>query len=307
MPRPRNLQSEQEALYLRQQGLPVIEVARRLGVTESTISVWTAKYLPPSYDADFLDHDTELRSYFLGLFVADGWMGNSNNAYIALNDQQIINDIVRVTNYRNKITMIKNKKWKTNELSGTISYRISYAKRPGSVLRQLGFTNHKTGNEFIPSGISHTTFRHFLRGLSDGDGTMNLVSNRGRLYPQWGLVCANKSLLQNILDRLRNVISSSRVTVLEKQTEKGHIYKLQLGPYDSVAIGEFMYKDSTLRIDRKHDVWCRCKKIKLHHHQWSQHEIDQALMGVVPEGRSRSSYYAILHKLQNNHKALIEV
>lgn len=46
------------------------------------------------YDAGFIVRETPLRSYFLGLFMADGWMSSNNRqAFIALNDKQIIDDL----------------------------------------------------------------------------------------------------------------------------------------------------------------------------------------------------------------------
>ena len=129
-----------------------------------------------SYDTKFLDTESELRSYFLGLFMADGWIDNKGGVHISLVDKQIIDDLVVATNYTNKVLNIVRK----NNFGIQNMYRISYYKLYDK-MKALGFIEKKTGNEFIPERITYT-FHHFLRGLSDGDGCLHFEQRPNKKY-----------------------------------------------------------------------------------------------------------------------------
>jgi hypothetical protein len=290
MPRKRNLEGERQALNMRLQGVPIAMVAEKLGVSSGTVSAWTRGLLPTRYDLHFLDRDDELRAYFLGLFMADGWLSRRGQAYVSLNDKQLIDDLTVATKYRANITRIPLRKWGTKKLSGSYSYRIGFGYRPAQVLRELGITAEKTGHEIIPP-LSDTMFPHFLRGVSDGDGTMGVVKNRGRSYLQWSLVSASREFLEGILARLGSRISS-RASVHQKKTKRGHIYKLQFGQSDSLAVGELAYTGSTLRLNRKYAVWLVGKELPLHHRSWTLEEVALVKLGQRPGRRSMSAFYS---------------
>jgi len=175
---------------------------------------------------------------------------------------------------------------------------------PLQVLKSLGFTSDKTGNEFIPEGCDGEWFPHFLRGLSDGDGSMSIVVNRRDERLQWSLVCACKEFLEHIVQRLHERgLVGQKVGVLAKGgsgKKKGSrkMFKLSLGHADSVAIGEYMYADASLKLERKYDIWCSGRAIQTNHRHWSRHEIGLARDGVCPEGRSKSAYYAMRRRLR---------
>jgi hypothetical protein len=170
---------------------------------------------------------------------------------------------------------------------------------------QLGFTSRKTGNEFIPSGISRKNFRHFLRGFSDGDGSMCLVPSYGKKVLSWELTCASREFLEALIARIRQekIIHTMGPCVYEKKQRKNKrekpVFKVAMGHADSVAVGQFMYLDASLKLKRKHRNWQLGAKIQLAFRHWSASEISLAMAGTVPKGRSKAAYYAIRYKFHS--------
>lgn len=276
-------------------------MAKELGVSVGTVSAWTKGKLTAPYDLRFLREDGELRSYFLGLFVADGWLEERGRAaYVALNDRQIVDDVAQALQYRNKIVEIPLRKWGSSELSGKISHRIGLAREPLQDLMALGFTATKTGNEFVPAGLSESTFHHFLRGVSDGDGTMSLVRNRSEVRLQWSLVSSSEEFLEEVLEHLHTVGAVAHgVEVLPRDTpSEAPMFKIMLGHADSVRVGSYMYADATLLLRRKFQTWKRGATVVTAHRRWTKQEIEMARQGEVPAGRTRNAYLAMRRRIR---------
>lgn len=243
----------------------------------------------------FLNQESELRSYFLGLFMADGWI-NKNGFYISLVDKDLIDNLACLTNNQNKITECKNKISRTG-------YRIGfYNKQDIDKMIELGFSivENKTGNEFIPKCITKNNFNHFLRGLSDGDGHYSLIKNRNNKQLEWGITCANKYFLQNIVNFLieNSIISNEKHTVRERYSK--NCYKLSLGHHDSIRVGNFIYNQANVFLERKKQVYETSKLINCERNpKWTKNEINLIKDGILPEGRTKSAMYAKLYYLKN--------
>jgi len=236
-----------------------------------------------------MDEDTPTRAYTLGLFVADGWIERRGKSfYISCTDRQIIVDVAEAVDFTNKIVIGK-AGWGSNK-TGKM-YRLGFAGRPLEQIKAMGFTADKTGGEFIPNTVSDTTLHHFLRGLTDGDGTWGVVAGK---YLSWGMISASESFLVLLLDRLRGlrVIRASGVQVKPRPSTNGVVYRIRLGHEDSVALGDFMYQGTNLMLHRKHDIYMAHRDLNLKIHRWTPEELEMALSGVCPPGRSRSAYHA---------------
>lgn len=204
------------------------------------------------YDIEFLNKESELRSYFLGLFVSDGWLDNKRGVYLSVKDKQIIDQLAEETNYTNKITHIT--KSVTNYGKQDM-YRLGYCKLHAQ-MRELGFTTKKTGHEFIPSEIDNT-FEHFLRGLSDGDGCFYTVKRKkNKTYLQWELTCASERFLIDLRDEISNRIERcSCLKVKQRQGTKKPVFRIRCNQNDaSVALANYMYKKAKIKLDRKFEI-----------------------------------------------------
>ncbi len=252
------------------------------------------------YNLDFLDKDNELRSYFLGLYMADGWMDQKGNFFISSVDKQLIDDLVLRLNYTNIITESKNLTY--NPDSKSISYRIGFCKKElRHKMKKLGFTVNKTGHEFIPNCISNETFHHFLRGLSDGDGHFSFanIKSRNTKSLEWGITCASESFLQILINKLRNESICAYNNVSVRKRKNANAYEIKLSHHDSVKLGNFIYNKSSLYLIRKYEKFLSGKAFKCKRNpRWTKQEIEMAIRGIIPKNRTKNGQTALIRKLK---------
>lgn len=241
------------------------------------------------YDITFMDTDSEFRSYFLGLYMTDGWMDNSRGLYISLSDEQIINDIVEKTQYTNKILNITSK-----TIYGEQNmFRIAYCNLYDAFIN-IGFPIKKTGNEFIPKEISDDTFCHFLRGLSDGDGCFYLSNGTKRKdgtynqYLQWEITCASKEFLYEVLNNITKHIGENNIRVEKRSGTIIPVFRLRCNKHnEAINLAKFMYKNNTIKLNRKYDLYKSVENIVVKELKpWTKEEILMLYNNMRPPNRS---------------------
>lgn len=301
MPRPLDKVRIAKARELYQQGIPLKDIAPQVDRILVTVALWCKDLIPPSperHGQNFMDTDSELRSYFLGLFMADGWLQDA--AFIESKDYDAIAAIATSIHYTKPIMAVRGHKYGSREPSDTYTHRIMVTGRPYQHLVNLGFPKIKSGKEFIPSDVTPETFRHFLRGVSDGDGTMIQVMQYGKPRLEWSLVCANPQFLNDILIRLRQEgVIGEGISVRPHRM----IYRIHTGHKDAIAIGAYMYKDATLYMGRKFQPFDQLREVALAHRRWTAEEAQMALEGQIPVGRTRSAFHMVLRKLAARPKS----
>ena len=219
------------------------------------------------YDSSFLDTDSELRAYFIGLFLADGCFNKHSGILIALTDKQIIDDLAYWIQYKNSTHV-------TVPEGHNPQYAIRLYGEFCDKFKKLGFLPGKKAHRLeIPSCISKKTFPHFLRGFTDGDGSFYM--HRGKVhgevvyYLNWKLVSIAKSFLENVLARLNEykVIFTDCGVSCNKPSPSKHgtlpIYSINLGHVNSINIGEYIYKNATIGLKRKYRVYKTAKEMQL--------------------------------------------
>jgi len=253
-----------------------------------------------NYDLSFINTDCELRSYFLGLWMSDGWLDWVNRICISSSDSQIIEDLVVRLKFTNKITKQRNRKFRSSEYSGTFQYTLAI-RHPilTNWMKSLGAVISKTGHEFIPECISSNTFHHFLRGYSDGDGSLFITNHKqaNRRYLMWGLTSKEPDILINILSYLR---SKSIIAAPGCNPRRyNHKCQLNLGHVDSLRLCKYIYQDATIKLDRKYQVYLLGLSTApiLRHRLWTAAEDMQLLTTGSVDGRSKDAKRARRRKL----------
>ncbi len=236
---------------------------------------------------NFILCDTEIRAYFLGLFMADGWC-TKDGFHISLIDKELIDQLAKEIGFSGKICCYYN-------LGGYKScqptYRLNFtgvaARR---AIISLGFKlSKKTGEEFLPVCLNAGNIRHFLRGFSDGDGCFTVVKNGKRHYLEWNVTCANKEFLENILVYLTNhsVISMKGHNIRERIGK--HCFRLSLSHHDAIRLGQYFYENTTLYLKRKYTKWEEGKKILVKRKpKWTKIELENVLQKDIT-GRSKAA------------------
>lgn len=203
------------------------------------------------YNTTFFKENNELSAYFLGLFVTDGNLSKTKVTSFSLTDKQIIDDLAKVTGYNRPIREAKQPKGKK------LQYVLTYSGPLSKWIHELDFPyGPKTGLEHIPVCITETTFKHFLRGVIDGDGSFFLHNSCGKGLLNCKLVSASKEFVSDILSRLRDykIVFGGGISIYH--TKNREMYTLLFGHNDSRRIGDFIYdKDCTLFLRRKLDTW----------------------------------------------------
>jgi hypothetical protein len=213
---------------------------------------WSQRPRDYNYNHEFLDNINTFAAYFTGLFVTDGNCSN-DGVGIELADKQLIDDIIKVTEYKNPV----NPRIRANKPNASPTYVVRYAGNVFKRIKEMGYLpGVKTGKEFIPSCITDELFPHFLRGVIDGDGWWT-IHNKDYEYIHCGICCSNASFLVTIWGRLQRlgIVSEGNLNEDHSPNRLTRFFRLQFGHEDSQRIGDYIYKDAEIKLDRKYNIY----------------------------------------------------
>ena len=112
---------------------------------------------------------------------------------------------------------------------------------------------NKTFTYLVPEWIiNHPLVHHFMRGYFDGDGSISYCGlGQGRTVKQFSWSLLGTKLF---IDQYRNLLSQYCNVSLAKILEKDNVYTISYSGNINVAkITKFLYKNSTICLDRKYD------------------------------------------------------
>ncbi|MBP1943958.1 hypothetical protein [Cytobacillus luteolus] len=211
----------------------------------------------------------ELTAYIFGIWLTDGHVGYFRNgkkldeikveynsrgqkiigSYIAslqLSDIDIVEKIAKVLENKNKLT----ESYGTYKGVKTKKTKILFINSPyfNHDLASLGCGIKKTYYANYPL-IHDQLDRHFLRGILDGDGSVQ-ISKEGRLSIKF---CGNDQLMYGIFLKLKQHLSITPVAV-SYPSEEGMLTfcEIRYGLQESLAIREWLYKDAIIFGERKY-------------------------------------------------------
>lgn len=235
------------AEYYNISSVAVNALLRRHGYKAKTQSQLQRKY---SINETFFDViDTEEKAYFLGFLYADGYNNTDRNS-VALSLKEDDKEILEILNN----FLQPNKPLQYVEIKTTNStnqYRLVIAnKHISQKLVELGCDKAKTYSLMFPSEeqVPKYLVRHFVRGYFDGDGwvgekAISIVST---------LNFCNS--LAEILNQELNVNSYIRARHPER---KNNIRMLELSRKAARKFLIWIYKDSNIHLQRKHDRYLK--------------------------------------------------
>jgi hypothetical protein len=200
--------------------------------------------------------DTEERAYFLGLLYADGY-NNEPKYLISIGLQE--RDIKILEKFNKSIDSNRpfcisklNDKNKNHQNSIILSIN---SKQVSENLTKLGCHKAKSLTLKFPTDkqVPSHLIKHFIRGYFDGDGC--IVYDENNTYPKCSLVstldfCNElKTILMNELD--------IKISIYNNNSKNKDITKsLEIcGNNKCIKFLDWLYKDSTLYIDRKYEKY----------------------------------------------------
>jgi intein/homing endonuclease len=187
----------------------------------------------------FENPNTEKSSYYAGFIAADGCIhqGKMKNSQpvlsIEIHNKDI--DILEKFDIGTDISFRKTRNMCKKSISSS---------KMCEDLEKYGIVQNKTFLLTFPSNIDTNNIRHFIRGVFDGDGWFT-VTKQG--YLRAGIV----GCYEFLLDLQKNLPCKSSINVpKDKKYAILNIYHKE-----SEAFGNFIYKDSTLFLDRKRQIF----------------------------------------------------
>lgn len=188
--------------------------------------------------------DTEAKAYYLGLLLTDGnvhKMKRNTDQYVIQidlksDDREIIEKFKAEIHSTNKIRVYQNNN--RNEcLFGICSTKMAHD------LMDKGVFPNKSFEAELNYDIPPELFRHYIRGIFDGDGTVFVSKDKLR----FGFYGTHK-LVSQIQKWMGEQIGISQNKVFDKPTVSFVIYQKKI---DVLNFYNLMYKDANFYLRRK--------------------------------------------------------
>lgn len=219
----------------------VYRILRKHGVKSRTLSQAAMKYTCNNFFFSVID--TEEKAYWLGALYADGNVSKkasrSGQIFLTSTDKEWVEKFMSDINSTNKPRLEKHSKFKSIIWKAQITSSQMYTD-----LVTLGCIPVKSHVIRIPD-INKKLVHHFIRGYFDGDGTVGIYKNiKGCEWKilKSGLCSGSEEFLVDILKILP--------TKNKSMTYRG-VFVVQFSLRDSIALYNYMYKESTVHLQRK--------------------------------------------------------
>jgi DNA-binding CsgD family transcriptional regulator len=237
-----------EFVSLYNKGYSLVEIGKQFNLSTATISnalkkinfkVVNKQNITKFNENVFDVIDTEEKAYWLGFIYADGYVSSSRNTFelsLALKD---INHLIKFAKFMSYEKNVKNDDYRCR------FYVVN--KHFKQTLINLGVIPNKSLILTFPnsSQIPHNLVNHFIRGYYDGDGTI-LTKETSKVKLRVSLL-GTESFLNSVL----NTIEIDKK--LYQTTSNVKYFSLEIK--DSEKFLKFLYKDTTVYLDRKYDLY----------------------------------------------------
>lgn len=251
--------------YYQSQPMAIKTVCERFNLSSPTISK-ILKDIPrypkalifnPNLKEDFFDEiDSEEKAYFLGLIISDGNVfndGTGRQASISItldsNDEYILDA------FRNALcanTSI------SHDGRGCSQIAVR-SNRLAKSLARYGVVPRKSHITYLPLNIPKEMFPHLIRGIFDGDGSIQAHQHGTRFLHAFGF-CGSHRLMEDIANYFQKHLDlAGAISVYDYKNKELSDLKLQT-IQDMYTFGEWMYKDATIYLQRKKDKYLEFKK-----------------------------------------------
>lgn len=202
--------------------------------------------------------ENEEQAYIAGLFLADGFVGNTQAGIrLKQTDRELLQ----------KVKDCFSEEIKLQEGISSCSFVVS-SKKVCANLSNLGIFKGKTNKELHIPTMDYTLVRHFIRGFFDGDGSVFLNHNGKYTSVRCNICSPTKSILEQInFVLLNNGIKGT----INKENRKGKyttfgennrilcsVDMFRLFVRSKMAVEQFyhfLYDQSSIYLERKRKVF----------------------------------------------------
>lgn len=199
--------------------------------------------------------DTEEKAYWLGFFYADAYNKEKTGQIIIELQEKDKKHLYKCAKFfgnpREPYKQMKNK-------GKYVSYRLELNGRAlSNTLKKLGCHQKKSFDITFPYWLKKDLQRHFIRGYFDGDGCLYVNKTENQLGMHIVSTQEMVTIIHNIFKQELNI--NSYISHPQKYTN--NTYRLDSGGSRQVLrFCEWIYKDATIFLDRKHKIYITYKK-----------------------------------------------
>ena len=210
-------------------------------------------------DAFACDFSSEEASYFLGFIIADGSLSMGRLCFTLQQDDGYI--LKRLQSFLGMNYGYKESSYFDKRTLKTY-HRATLSVREEKIIRDLNAQNiykNKSAEEKLPN-IDWQHNRHFWRGVIDGDGHVKALDGEVAVLVLVGSDEIVKGFIKFIDLNIGFITMRESVAVQYKNKILHHV---QITGDDARNVAEFLYKDSSIRLDRKYNK-TRCLEKEKH-------------------------------------------
>lgn len=200
--------------------------------------------------------DSEEKAYFLGFMLADGNISKKTNRIcftINDNDSYILEKFKKSINSENEVRHYKVFDNRKNKYNNSAVFQVSSSKIKKD-LENLGISSNKTKTFDFTKIIDNKNYNHFLRGLFDGDGHINKTKTRISVIST-----------REFLDYINLSFFKKDYLIIGICAEKNVNRLCVQNKNDCIKFLDFIYKDATIFLERKYNLYQNLKKMKIYH------------------------------------------
>lgn len=210
-----------------------------------------AKINSPNLKEDFFHIiDSEEKAYFIGLLISDGnvFKDTTRQASISitldLEDEYMLAKFKEVLNTNTSIS-------KDGRGCGQIAAR---SDKMAEDLATYGIVPRKSYITYLPTNIDNKWMSHVIRGILDGDGHIAAHQN-GTRFLHGISFCGSHKLMEDLSNycsqHLKLKIVPQVYDYKDRQLSEIKIQNID----DMYTFGEWIYKDATIYLARKKDIY----------------------------------------------------
>lgn len=253
--------NEQKIIKMYNLRRPMTKITKETGYSKKKIEeflkenkLWTGhKWMPMYFDEFFFDKiDTEEKAYWLGFIYADGYLALPSTIGVELKSS----DYTHLLKFKKSLKAEHDVKIYTKNSTFGIqeNCRISFAsKHMFSILLSYFKSYKKTFYGEFPKLSDKKLIPHLIRGLFDGDGSLSGKPKDSQhiFRPSLGFIGTKETL--EYIEKISGFKWNWSQRFPEKNTNN---YTIQIGRVnDCLEFLNYMYKDATIYLDRKYDLY----------------------------------------------------
>lgn len=215
----------------------------------------------PNLQHDFFSQiDTERKAYFLGYLITDGCVyppdPKNNRPYPTITMQLHHKDSYILQEFLNSVgssSHISHSPMRNHDRVAVVSSQMAHD------LKQYGVVPRKTWETYLTILKDPNMMPHFVRGLIDGDGWISCYKCQTKWVHNIGF-CGNPGLVIGLHAYLIQTLHLKE-TGFTVRPNCLHSIKWA-NQNDMYTLGEWLYKDATIFLSRKFEVYQKFKAVR---------------------------------------------